>query len=93
MTVGYPAEAQSGITVDLANGGGYVLAEAAVAPVPMTVVPNVLDEPLNMAREDIEAAGLRPKWGGGIGPVVFQAPKAGTSVPVGSTVTVVLGNN
>jgi len=64
------------------------------APAPTAVVPNVIDEPLNMAEQDIRAVGLVPKWSGGSdAPVVFQAPKPGSSVPVGSTVTIVLNDH
>src|SRR5579864_8098589 len=61
------------------------------APAGTTIVPNVLVEPLNLAEQDIRAAGLVPKWSGDSdAPVVFQAPKAGTTVAVGSTVTIAL---
>ncbi len=63
------------------------------SPVATTIVPDVLVEPLSMAEHDIRAAGLVPKWSGNSqGSVTFQAPKAGTSVAVGSTVTIYLGD-
>ena len=76
------------------NPGAPALAGTALTPVGSTIVPDVLDLPLNMAEQDIRAASLVPKWSGDSdAPVVFQAPKAGTSVPVGSIVTIVLNDN
>lgn len=78
---------------DDAKARGWPSKYVGGSPVATTIVPNVLVEPLSMAEQDIRAAGLVPKWSGDRdAPVVFQAPKAGTSVPVGSAVTIVLHN-
>jgi hypothetical protein len=60
-----------------------------------TIVPDLTSsggDSLQEAQAAVSAVGLRLK-SSGIGVVVSQAPKAGTSVPLGSTVTVLLNNN
>lgn len=75
------------VTVNAAVPGGCTV--QVVAPAVAIAVPDLTDETLAEARQDVTNAGLRLQ-ASGTGVVVAQRPMAGTLVPLGSIVHVTL---
>jgi beta-lactam-binding protein with PASTA domain len=62
-----------------------------LVPARRAVMPAIMGQPLDRARELVRQAGLRPGEVDGTGRVIGHTFQAGTSVPVGSVVNISLG--
>lgn len=76
------------------NGWGpWTLLDPQAPPPPTTTVPDVIDLTVALAQERIQAAQLHMTTHGSGNWVTNQSPGGGTTVPVGSSVSVALGAN